>query len=185
MHKITNTFSKEPQATLDLIATYDPRVISWLDNKVNLLLTDYLGIRNSPYGIVNMSDYSYLITPAFKALEGTLIQIARELGLNVEKADIRIGVVFSEENLEMFYQDVLNQIEDLSKESKADITMWLNDARRFLRHFRHSPAHYGGDTKQNWDQAFADGDHVLRIINGMCSVLLESGVFEKAKTKKT
>jgi len=79
------------------------------------------------------------------------------------------------------YMNVLEKIEDLDKEHNSDIQMWLNDARRLLRHFRHSPAHYSGEIKENWDEAFSFGDHIFRIIHEMCFSLIRSGVFDKIK----
>ena len=110
-----------------------------------------------------------------------MIQIGENLGFDIAKYNFKIGVVFSEENLEKFYSDVLDKIEDLNEDHKSEIQMWLNDARRLLRHFRHSPAHYSGELKINWDEAFSFGDHIFRIINEMCFSLIESKIFDKVK----
>ncbi len=170
------TYGKGTPENTDVMLLFKPEVYNWLHEKTRLLITDYFTIKNSyqHYGVSGLSDYSFLITPAFKALEGTLIQIGNELGFDLKNAEHRIGVVFNEENLSKYYQDVLSKIESLDAENKEDISMWLNDARRLLRHFRHSPAHYNGETKDSWVIAFSTGDHILRIIHEMCLTLYKS-----------
>ncbi len=169
-----------------LLAILDAKVINWLDEDVKDLLLDYIAIRKGyeNYAIGGLKDYSYLITPAFKALEGTLIQIAKRLGFNLEKYNFQIGVVFSEENLEKFYNEVLNKIDKLAEEQKLDIQQWLNNARRLLRHLRHSPAHFGGEKKENHNKAFLTGDQILFTINEMCLSLITSGVFDRDNEKE-
>lgn len=133
----------------DLSSLYKSEVLSWLNADIKQLLLDYLTIKNSykQFGLRRLSDYSFLITPAFKALEGVLIQIGEELDFDLEKYNFKVGVVFSDDNLEKFYEDVLSKVESLEEEHKSDIQMWLNDARRILRHYRHSPAHYLGEKR--------------------------------------
>lgn len=48
------------------------------------------------YSIDGLWDYSYLITPAFKALEGTLLKIGEELGFDIKKFKHRVGLIFKE-----------------------------------------------------------------------------------------
>lgn len=167
----------------DLGNLFKDKVRAWLNSPIKELILDYLTIKNSHkvFAVSDLSDYSYLITPAFKALEGTLIQIAEEIGFDLEQYQFKIGVVFSDESLEKFYEDILDKIEELDEEYKSDIQMWLNDARRILRHFRHSPAHFMGEAKKSWEEAFSVGDHILRIINEMCYSLIKSEIFQKAK----
>lgn len=164
-----------------LTTLIDPQVTNWLDDKTKSFLLDYLMIREGykSWGVVGLTDYSYLITPAYKALEGTLLQIAESLNFDVNKYNFRIGVIFSEESLEKFYNDVLEKISDLAKEEKIDVEQWLNNARRLLRHLRHSPAHYNGELKDSWNKAFLLGDQILFTINEMCLSLLNSKVFDK------
>jgi len=171
----------------DLAILMSREVLNWLEEKQKRFILDYINIKEGykQFGIIGLSDYSYLITPIFKALEGVLIQIAEEIGLDIEKYQFKIGVVFSEENLEKFYNDVLEKLESLSDENKEDIKMWLNDTRRILRHFRHSPAHFSGEVKPSWDKAFLFGDHVLSIIDNLCSSLLEAGIISVSKEEKS
>ncbi len=180
-YQVKGSYSRASEEVTELFKLYKVEVISWLYPKTKELILDYLAIKNSSLVVNNLSDYSYLVTPIFKALEGSLLQIGEDLGFDFEKYSFKIGVVFSEENLENFYNDVLGKIEELSSEHKSDIQMWLNDARRILRHYRHSPAHYSGETKNSYEEAFSSGDHIFRIINEMCFSLLDSGIFKTIK----
>jgi hypothetical protein len=156
----------------------DDKVRKWLDQKIKRFLIDYLNIKyvSKDFAIEYLWDYSYLMMPAFKALEGTMLQIGAQLGFDIEKYQYSVGVMFNEENLNKFYEDVINKIDTLSQEKKLDIQQWLNNARRILKSLRHSPAHYNGEVK-TFEKAFLDGDLILSTINYMCLSLIESGVF--------
>lgn len=161
-------------------------VLSWLDQKIWNFLIDYLNIKTftDKFEPKGLSDYSYLITPAFKALEGTLLQIGTELGFKVEEYKFRVGVIFNEENLEKYYEDVLEKISSLSEEKKVDIKQWLDNARRILKSLRHTPAHYNGEVKQNITKAFLSGDLIISTINEMCHAFIENDLFPSIVKKR-
>ena len=175
-----------PERPLD--ECLNQKVKLWLDAKVKDLILDYAIIQEHFYehgiGVGNLLDFSYLITPAFKALEGTLIQIAKGLGFDLEKHRYRVGVVFDEDRLERFYEDVLNKLETIGEEQKLDIRQWLNSARRLLSHMRHAPAHFQGERKESYTKAFQTGDAIIFTINEMCRSLLEAGVFDQIAARK-
>lgn len=166
-----------------------PEVVMWLDEKIKEFLLDYLNIKyfSKDYGVDNLSDYSYLITPAFKALEGTLMQIGGELGFDLNKYKYRVGVIFSDENLEEYYKDVLDKITHLTEENRVDIKQWLDNARRILKSLRHTPAHFNAEIKDNWNKAFLSGDLIMSTVNEMCYTLIKNRIFpsiEKARKEK-
>ena len=166
-----------------------PEVVAWLDVNVKRFLRDYLSINANAhyYTIVGLWDYSYLITPAFKALEGTLLKIGEELGLDVKKYKHKVGAIFNDAALEEYYDKVLERIETLSKEQKVDVKQWLDNARRILKSLRHTPAHFEGEIKSNPEKAFMSGDLILSTINEMCYTLIQNGLFPsiaRAEKKK-
>ena len=163
----------------------DNKVRIWLNERARLFLLDYINIKyvSQTYYIPNIWDYSYLIMPAFKALEGTMLQIGEQLGFDITKYKYKVGLMFSEENLEKFYNDVLDKTAKISEEKRLDIKQWLDNARRILSSLRHNPAHFNGDTK-TFEKAFLDGDLILSTINYMCLALIESGVFIPYLEKK-
>lgn len=169
-----------------LYLVFHKETIEWLEDKVKDLLMDYLTIQESSkqMGTGDLSDYSFVTTPAFKALEGTLIQIAKELGFEAEKYRFKIGVVFDDKNIELFYEDVIKKIENITNEQKLDIKIWLNDIQKKLKHFRHSPAHFTGEGKSNYAQAFMLGDQILADINELCYVLITSGLLKIPEKNK-
>ena len=159
-----------------------PSVTEWLPVKVKDLILDYLIIKASfmEHGIGNssLSDFSYLITPAFKALEGTLLQIAEQLGFPLKEVNYKVGVVFSEEQLEKYYRDTLDKLESLAIEKRLDVKQWLDNARRILHHMRHAPAHYRAEGKKTYTAAFQTGEMILGTINEMCRSLLAAGLLK-------
>ena len=171
-------------ATLDKHIGTQTRI--WLDDKTKELLLDYVNIKyvvsNGGY-VDNVHDYSYLIMPTFKALEGTTLQIGRELGFDIEKYKYKTGIIFNEENLEKYYEDVLNKAEDLDEEKKLDIKQWLDGIRRLLKSLRHNPAHYNGDVKL-FEQAFIEGDTILFNIKNICLAFIESDLVTKGGNRE-
>lgn len=171
----------------DIIDHLGAGVVAWLPTKVRDLLRDYFVIKRAflEHGIGNTSlyDFSYLITPAFKALEGTLLHIAEELRLDTEKSRFRIGWIFKQEELDRFYVEVLDRLEDISTEERLEIRVWLNNTRQILHHLRHTPAHYLAEPKHPHTQAFLTGDTIVFTIKEMITSLLSSGVFGKAQLK--
>ena len=166
----------------------DPEVNDWLEWPVKDLIRDYYLIQEHfyEYGIgIGISDFSYLITPAFKALEGALLQIARELGFDLEKKKYRVGWILDERELDSFYEDVLQKVETLTQEAKQDIRQWLSNARLFLRDMRHTPAHYLAEPKQTFTRAFDTGNTIIFTINQIALVLLKAGAFKKSSAATT
>jgi hypothetical protein len=161
---------------LDEFLTNPVRV--WLDTKTREFLLDYLNIKycsNKGYVINDIYDYSYLMMPAFKALEGTMLQIGRELSFDLKKYDYSVGGIFSEDNLNKYYDEVLDKIGSIDKDKKMDIRQWLDNARRILRSLRHNPAHYNGDVK-NYVSAFNDGEAILFTIKEIVRAFIDSGL---------
>jgi hypothetical protein len=157
----------------------EKEVVRWLDPKTLSLLIDYVNIKYcwGLHGVGQLSDYAYLMTPAFKALEGVLIQVAGELRL--PERPYRIGAVYDEESLDKFYSEVLDKVGALTETAKDDVKLWLNDARRILKHYRHSPAHFQSEPKTHWDRAFQQGDQIVNVVNQLCGTLLEARLIGK------
>ncbi len=161
---------------------FNKSVLVWLDPKVKDLLLDYLIIKQLflEYGIgeSSLSDFSYLITPAFKALEGTLLQIATELQLDPEKFNYKLGVIFDEQRLEKLYEAVFDKLESVTEDQKLDAKQWLSNAKRILSHMRHTPAHFMGEPKKTHNMAFKTGDMICYTIDEMCRSLISSGLLK-------
>jgi len=174
--KNTKSWSNDPLMLKDFMY-HD--VVMWLDKKIKRFLLDYQNIKyfTQDYGVDNLSDYSYLITPAFKALEGTLLQIGKELGFDLSKYKYRVGGIFSDETLDKYYRDVLDKIKHLTEANRVDVKQWLDNARRILKSLRHTPAHFDAEVKPNWDKAFLSGDLIMSTISEMCHTLIQNKMF--------
>ena len=172
-----------------LYTLMNPGVVRWLDINIKRLLCDYLSIKANANtcSIGGLWDYSYLITPAFKALEGTLLKIGGEIGLDVKKYNNMVGKIFNDKDLEEYYNKVLDKITVLSADQKVDVREWLNNARRILKSLRHTPAHFEGEIQSNITKAFMSGDFILVTIDKMCYTLIQNGLFPsiaRAEEKK-
>lgn len=186
MHKPDNNiggWSRDVSA-LDKFISNPVRI--WLDDKTNQLLLDYLNIKycSGKGCVINaIYDYSYLIMPAFKALEGTMLQIGRELGFDLEKYDYSVGGIFSQENLNRYYDEVFDKIKTINENKKLDIKQWLDNSRRILRSLRHNPAHYGGDTK-GFEEAYIDGEAILFTIKNIVLAIIDTGLVTQSGNRK-
>ncbi len=172
------------RATTRLERYFSLEVYNWLDEKIKQLLLDYLTLKDNYDLPSNLSsskeyfyDYSFLLTPAFKALEGTIIQIGKELDLPVEKNKYSVGGFFNNEELEKYYSNVLNEIEHLNDDDKAEIKEWLTNARRFLTPLRNTPAHFSGKIKENTEVTFMAGQTILHTIEEVCRVMIKKKLF--------
>lgn len=161
-----------------------PEVFNWINDRIKNLLIDYLSIKeytNTTYVITDLSDYSYLAMPAFKALEGVLFQIAAELKLEFKK---NVGWSFTEGELNKYYDSILDKIERLTKDDKSDIKAWLHNARMYLRTLRHNPAHYLGEPITNYRKALLIGDTIISTIDNLCLILIQNDLFPSIVIKK-
>lgn len=164
---------------------FSGKVFDSLDEGVRECLLDYMALRRASgdyiVGPNSMSDYSYLIVHAFKALEGFLLQVARNLGIDPKEYDYKIGQMLQEENVERLYKDIISKLEKVDKEKKLDIKIWLNNARIMLKSYRHTPAHYLGAKIPTYEKAIHSGDYILETIDRMGIGLLEAGLLKKSQ----
>jgi anaerobic selenocysteine-containing dehydrogenase len=84
-------------------------------------------------------DYSFLVAPVYKAIEGILWKIANELKL--VHGDGQLGIFFDEDNVEKNIDLISENV--LSKSKKAVVSHQLSELKTFLKRYRHLPAHYG------------------------------------------
>ena len=171
-----------------LLKYLNENVVRWLPVKVRNLLADYLRLKANATSLekAGFYDYSFLMTPAFKAFEGTLIKVGEELGLNIDKKPhkISVGSILNEDNLEKFYTEVLDKIDSLEKEKKEDIKEWLSNARRYLKSLRHTPAHFLGDIQDTRNKAIMSADTILKTINELCGSMIDNGLFPSIKKEE-
>lgn len=84
-------------------------------------------------------DYSFVIAPMYKAIEGVLWKIAQDFGL--VKDDGILGNFFDEENIDKHFSKFENKVKSAQK--AREIKHELSELKNFLKRYRHNPAHYG------------------------------------------
>ncbi|MGB4834301.1 MAG: hypothetical protein WBP40_04690 [Candidatus Moraniibacteriota bacterium] len=120
-------------------------------------------------------DWSFIIVPMSKAIEGILISLAKDLGL--DKEDNIVGNFFDTPNIEKNFQNIEEKIieKGLSSKQKEDIKGQLAELKNFLKRYRHVPSHYGSFFK-SYEQAEAAGISGLHNIGCVLNELLQAGV---------
>lgn len=163
---------------------YNPDVIDWWGDEIQNYILDYYSILNahSDHWINGMYDYSYMNLPIMKALEGVLIKIGVDLGIGKE-GDWSVGYIFDEKKLKKYFEDVFDKMEKLDDDVKEEIQMWINDAKRIIKHNRHNPLHFTGTPIFDVDKAIQSGQHILTIIENLSDVLMDNGLISPTKDR--
>lgn len=97
-------------------------------------------------------DYSFMIAPTYKAYEGYLGFIAKELQLPVEDFKHHIGGLYDWDRLEKDKKNILEKLKGKLGDDRDSKERWslLN---MILRQYRHNPAHFYGDLINSYEQA--------------------------------
>lgn len=124
-------------------------------------------------------DYSFLIAPAYKALEKWLLIIGPYLGVPrnvVDKAanDGRLGVFLNDTSIIEYFDKALEELE-AEVEQRKDLRNSVLSLNSILKTFRHNPAHCGS-TIENPLRAETDFFAMINIIDNITSVLISAGI---------
>lgn len=101
-----------------------------------IVLIDFVGSNQSE---LNFYDYSFIIAPMYKSIEGILWKIATDLGL--VKQDSILGNFFDEDHIKKLHPKIDGS--KLTRTKKAEVKNELSELKVFLKRYRHNPAHYG------------------------------------------
>ncbi len=122
-------------------------------------------------------DYSYLISPICKALEGILWNLATEL--NLKKDTDKLGTFFDEENIEKNFEKLTKLVSDGKKES---VRQSLSEIKGLLKRYRHEPSHYGKRV-ENLEQAEVMANAILHNVKCLISDLIDCGLVSLKSTE--
>ena len=166
-HPIYERISPE---TKNFLFKHD-EILRWLDDSFKL----FKQFENDR----NFQDYSFVITPAFKALEKWLLMIAPYLGVPddlVKRAENtgKLGIFLNDDDLENFIDNVLNRL-GKSEEKRKSIRTYLQSLNQTLKNFRHNPAHCG-NIIENPLMAETMLHSILSNINEITSMLIEEKI---------
>ncbi|MCC6564115.1 hypothetical protein IT087_04460, partial [Candidatus Uhrbacteria bacterium] len=124
--------------------------------------------------------------PAYKAFEGYLFQIAKDLGLPSGSNPLFAGTYFDEARVDKAIDKLIEELSDesadfkqkLAPEEKQHIKDQVSEMKRFLVHYRHTPAHYMGEPIETVERADQNVKSIYRIINETTLTLLKAGLVE-------
>lgn len=171
----------QPVAVLD--SNFSSDTIRYLDEKIINYLLDSMsldGIFNKNH--VNFNDYSFVTAPAYKALEGFLFQIAKDLKLPSSGNEKLAGsYYFDEEKIDKHIDKLLKELGDntqqqkaLSKYEKRDIKDRIKEMKGFLQHYRHTPAHFYGEPIDTIEKAHRNIMIIYGAIDNTAQILLKA-----------
>lgn len=165
----------------ELVSNFDEKVLFYLDEKIINHLFDSIIFKNSHlYLRTRLNDYSATTAPAYKAFEGFLFQLAKDLNLPSSGNPNFVATYFDEEKVDQTIDKLVNELEaktdemdKLSKEEKMQIKDTVKEMKRFLLHYRHTPAHFHGEMIDTPEKANQNILSIYRIINETVKTLLK------------
>lgn len=172
------------QDTDTLGQRFNPEVRQFLRAKcgnVTMWLRDAFRLVEQYKGSRDFYDFSFAITPAFKALEEWLLIIAPMLGVPptiVEDArrSGNLGSFLKDDQIEKFIVSSLRKLE-MAARTKKHLRTAVQSLNSYLRDFRHTPAH-STNTIDSGHQAEMVVFQITGAINDLTRNLLEAGVLK-------
>jgi len=167
----------------EMNSNFDLSTLEYLNESVINHLADSLTLEKYWQVQLNdrFNDFSFTTAPAYKAFEGFLFQIAAELNLPTVGNPKFVGTYFDEQLVDKTIDSLLQELETksktstkLSKDEKIFIKDQVVEMKRFLQHYRHTPAHFHGEPIDSLDKAKQNVHSIYRIINETIKILLKS-----------
>lgn len=132
------------------------------------------------------NDFSFFTAPAYKALEGFLFQIASDLKLPSSGNDNLAGsYYFNEEKIDQHIDKLLEELDSaadkeskLSAHEKRDIKDRIREMRGFLQHYRHTPAHFYGESIDTLEKARRNTMTIYGAIDNTAKILLKANLIK-------
>lgn len=154
------------------------KVIEWLDDSGDLL--EYAKTSGRSY-----EDYTFVITPAFKALERWIFLIAPIVGIpenrvnNIRSEEKSVGGLLKDNELANLFEEVLNTVE-ITESIRSDLTTEVLGLKSFLKNYRHQVAHCWKELDLPEDAEL----HLNQVIVGIRRItdkLIEVGIIKKSE----
>lgn len=164
---------------------FDENVLLYLDDKIIGHLCDSLFLEEINLNHSAYTDFSFLTAPAYKAFEGFLFQIAKELKLPAGKDEKLVGgYYYKPEEVHKAIDGIIVDLEKTSgkvtdKDRKDHLKAVVSEMGRYLKRYRHAPSHYYGEPLTTKDKAW---NHVHSIYNNINETVL---ILQESKLIKT
>ncbi|MFA6076786.1 MAG: hypothetical protein WC735_01780 [Candidatus Paceibacterota bacterium] len=127
----------------------------------------------------SMSDYSFLVSPAYKALEKWLISIAPFLGVpeNLIRDAVEYGKFspfLNDEKSSEFLESVFIELE-IESSKRKELRTYVQSLNSTLKTFRHNPAHCG--TKiEDAPKTEVDFMALIHIIDNLTKAFIDNDI---------
>ncbi|MBI2097342.1 MAG: hypothetical protein HYT46_00160 [Candidatus Vogelbacteria bacterium] len=171
-----------------LDSTFDQTVLFYLSEKVLNHLMDSMCIHKvlRDRGDLYFNDYSFATAPAYKALEGFLFQVAKDLALPSSGNNDTAGAYyFDEEKIDKHVDKLLKELEKkadatakLTTYEKRDVKDRIKEMKSFLRNYRHTPAHFYGESIDTTAKADMNVKVIYSVIQNTTKILLKAGLIQ-------
>lgn len=172
----------------ELEDNFDQQTLHYLSEKVINHLADSLrlDILWKENFKDQFNDFSFFTAPAYKALEGFLFQIADDLKLPSSGNEKLAGsYYFDEEKIDQHIDKLLNELDKvageekkLSQYEKRDIKDRIREMRGFLQHYRHTPAHFFGESINTLEKARRNIMTIYGAIDNTAKILLQANLIK-------
>lgn len=120
-------------------------------------------------------DYSFVVAPMYKAFEGFLVFLAKELKLFDKGYEHRIGGLYSWKDENEQREIVVTKIKEKLENDTDLIDLW-RELGTILRRYRASPAHYGGDTIYSYEEADGHVKAMFIVMHHAMRRLIQKGL---------
>jgi hypothetical protein len=124
-----------------------------------------------------IEDFSFLITPAFKAYEGFLYYLLEYFKISSKKFEkhyTNVGFFYNLEGQDKDREEILKLIRKKMPDA-AGIEGW-KELYGVLKRYRHHPAHYLGGKLSTIEQADRYGQTLISAIDGMVVYILDKSL---------
>ncbi|KPJ56024.1 hypothetical protein AMJ49_05885 [Parcubacteria bacterium DG_74_2] len=176
------------QPTEKLANNFDEDVLYYLNEQVINHLADSFNLENflNENSRGQFNDYSFFTAPAYKALEGFLFQIAKDLSLPSSSSNKLAGsYYFDETKIDKHINKLLKELEKaaeseskLSVYEKKDIKDRVKEMKGFLQHYRNAPAHFYGESVDTIEKAHRNIMIIYGAIDNTAKILLKAGLIQ-------
>ncbi|MBI2459563.1 MAG: hypothetical protein HYV53_03370 [Parcubacteria group bacterium] len=171
-----------------LEANFDLQVLYYLSERVINYLLDSISLEQADLRSPgrHFNDFSFFTAPAYKALEGFLFQIAKDLNLpSSGNSNLAGSYYFDEEKIDKHIDKLLKELFDvadaekkLSKYEKRDIKDRIREMKGFLQHYRNTPSHFYGEPIDTIDKAHRNIMIIYGAIDNTTKILIKSGLIK-------
>ncbi len=163
---------------------FDETVLLYLDENVINHLADSVFLEEDGPRNNRFNDFSFLTAPAYKAFEGFLFQIARDLKLSPGRDNDQVGGYYDPIKVDKEIDNIIKELEKktgsgLKKNHKDSLKANITEMRLFLKTYRHTPAHFRGQPVKTKEMAWGNVRRIYGTIKDTVIVLQEAGMIPK------